>query len=59
MARLAIRKAQSPLSIEIAPQSQNHWSTFLSGDPLKAPKPKAPRRTAPKKTAAKSKKSTS
>ncbi|WP_348269981.1 hypothetical protein P8936_04620 [Edaphobacter paludis] len=36
MARLAVKKAQTPASIEIVPQSQTHWSVFLSGVPAKA-----------------------
>jgi hypothetical protein len=55
MARLAVKKAQSSWSIEIAPQSQMHWSTFLSGNPTKAVKPKAVRRPAAKKASPKSK----
>ncbi|HEV2710755.1 MAG TPA: hypothetical protein VGU67_11115 [Edaphobacter sp.] len=55
MARLAVKKAQSPWSIEIAPQSQMHWSTFLSGSPAKASKPKAARRPAVKKPSPQSK----
>jgi hypothetical protein len=55
MARLAVKKAQSPWSVEIAPQSQTHWSSFLSGTPAKAAKPKAPRRPPAKKSAPKSK----
>ncbi len=35
MARLTVKRAQSPVSIEIVPHSQTqpqpHWSTFLSG----------------------------
>lgn len=37
MARLSVKKAQSPASIEVVLQSQTHWSTFLSGGPAKAP----------------------
>lgn len=58
MARLAVKKAQSPSSIEIATQSQQHWSTFLSGAFVQTTKPKTPRRAAPKKSVAKAKRPT-
>ncbi|GGG80925.1 ATP-grasp domain-containing protein [Edaphobacter dinghuensis] len=56
MARLAVKKAQSPSHVEIAPQSQAHWSVFLSGVPAQTPKPKTPRRTPVKKSSAKTRK---
>jgi hypothetical protein len=55
MARLAVKKAQSPPSIEIVPQSQTHWSTFLSGAPATAPRQKTARLAIPKKAIAKPK----
>ena len=45
MAKLAVKKAQSPPSIQIALQSQSHWSTLLSGVPAGIRKAKTPSRS--------------
>jgi hypothetical protein len=58
MARLAVKKAQSPPSIEIVSQSQAHWSIFLSGPQAKKPKAKRTPLAAPPKTVAKPQKRT-
>ncbi|MEO8736128.1 MAG: hypothetical protein ABI380_06275 [Edaphobacter sp.] len=50
MARLAVKKAQSRVPVENVPQSQEHWSVFLSRGEAKKPEVKRTSRTSTKKT---------
>jgi len=50
MARLAVKKAQSPPRADISLPTHTHWSAFLSDAPVKKPRAKSTPRTASPKS---------